>query len=45
MILSCRHVLALANKPKTSSLIDEAIPATVRTLMYAGHAGDQVYMC
>ena len=47
MLLSCRHVLARANKPETPSWIDEAIPlaAKVETLMQAGFAGGQVYMC
>ena len=47
MLLSCRHVLAKANKPETPSLIDEVVPlaANIRMLMQAGLAGGQVCMC
>ena len=48
MLLSCRHVLALANEPDTPFMIDEIIPraaADVSMLMQAGFAGGQVCTC
>ena len=48
MLLSCRHVLFLANEPGTPKLIDEVVPlaaANVSTLMQAGFAGGQVCTC
>ena len=48
MLLSCRHVLALANEPDTPFLIDEVVPkaaADISTLMQAGFPGGQVCMC
>ena len=48
MLLSCRHVLYLANEPETRKLIDEVVPsaaANISMLMQAGFAGGQVCIC